>query len=57
MLGKDKRIREALTWLRRCGESATPAFIEKAAAWLAAAPIHALRTEGVGALRQGAAPC
>jgi len=54
MLAASGKIREALTWLRRCGETATSAFIDKACAWLGTAPMDALRIDGVRALREGA---
>jgi len=43
----------ALLWLARVGETATPAFMEKAATWLAASDDERLRTEGIAALRRG----
>ena len=54
LLGEAGRIDEALTWLARVGETATPAFVDKAAAWLAAAAVPRFSTEGVAALRSGA---
>ncbi len=57
MLAAAGRIDEAMHWLRRAGETATPAFIAKASAWLATAEIPAFRRRGVQALQQGAAPC
>lgn len=48
MLMLDGRSDEALSWLRRCGETANPPFREKAAAWLCAAP--AFGEDGVRAL-------
>ncbi|KQS01762.1 hypothetical protein ASG11_13040 [Sphingomonas sp. Leaf357] len=53
MLGDAGRIDEALTWLGRIGETATPAFVEKAAAWLTACGIARFATDGVAALRSG----
>ncbi len=55
MLVESGRIDEAIGWLRRVGETATPAFIDKAAAWLAGSPVPAFRRRGVQALR--AASC
>lgn len=51
MLGKAGRIEEAIGWLKRAGASATPAFVEKAAAWLAGSDVPAFRRRGVQALR------
>ncbi|MEG3125534.1 tetratricopeptide repeat protein [Sphingomonas sp. GB1N7] len=53
MLGEAGRIDDALIWLGRVGETATPAFVEKAATWLAASPISRFATDGVAALRGG----
>ena len=50
MLAEAGDIDHALHWLSRVGESATPAFMAKAAAWLAASDTDRLRTEGVTAL-------
>lgn len=44
LLASEGRIEEALAWLRRVPETATPAFLAKAAAWLKACPHDALRT-------------
>lgn len=55
MLATKGAIEEALSWLRRAGATATPAFVEKAAAWLATSDIPALRKRGVQALRTAAA--
>ena len=54
MLAAKGGIDEALNWLRRAGATATPAFVEKAAAWLATSDIPALRKRGVQALRTAA---
>jgi TPR repeat protein len=54
MLGAAGKIEEAIDWLKRAGETATPAFVDKASAWLAAADIAAFRVRGVQALRMGA---
>lgn len=43
----------ALQWLGRVGPTATPAFMDKAAAWLAASDNQRLRSEGVAALTAG----
>lgn len=51
MLGDAGRIGEALLWLARVPETATPAFREKAAAFLAASPIAAFREAAGGMLR------
>ncbi len=53
LLGEAGRIDEALAWLGRIGETATSAFIDKAAAWLAASVIPGFATRGVAALRSG----
>lgn len=53
MLGDAGRIDESLVWLGRVGETATPAFVEKAAAWLAASDVPGFATQGVAALRSG----
>jgi TPR repeat protein len=54
MLGAAGRADEAMDWLKRAGETATQAFVDKAAAWLATADIPAFRVRGVQALRAGA---
>ncbi len=54
MLGAAGRIEDAIGWLKRAGASATPAFVEKAAAWLAASDLPAFRTRGVQAIRAAA---
>jgi TPR repeat protein len=57
MLGAAGRIEDAIHWLRRAGETATPAFVAKASAWLATADLPAFRHRGVQALRRGASQC
>ncbi len=54
MLGAGGRHEEAIDWLKRAGASATPAFVEKAAGWLAASDVAAFRVRGVQAIRSGA---
>lgn len=54
MLGAAGRIEDAIGWLKRAGASATPAFVEKAAAWLAASELPAFRVRGVQAIRAAA---
>ena len=54
MLAAAGRIDEALDWLRRTGATATPAFIAKAADWLAKSDNPALRSRGPQALRADA---
>ncbi|WCM25745.1 sel1 repeat family protein [Sphingomonas sp. QA11] len=54
MLGAAGKTEEAIGWLKRAGETATPAFVEKASAWLATAELPAFRVRGVQALRMGA---
>lgn len=54
MLGAAGKAEEAIGWLRRAGETATPAFVDKAIAWLAASDVRAFRARGVQALRAGA---
>lgn len=51
MLADAGDIDAALHWLARISETATPAFVTKAAAWLAASGDDRLRTEGLAALR------
>ena len=53
MLADADDVDGALLWLARVGETATPAFMEKATAWLAASENERLRTEGIAALRRG----
>ena len=57
MLGAAGKIEEAVTWLKRAGAGATPAFIDKACAWLATAEVPAFRQRGLQALRMGAGRC
>ena len=54
MLGAAGRVEDAIGWLKRAGASATPAFVEKAAAWLAASELPAFRVRGVQAIRAAA---
>lgn len=54
MLGQAGRVEDAVGWLKRAGAGATPAFVEKAAAWLARSDIAAFRQRGVQALRSAA---
>lgn len=54
MLGAAGRIEDAIGWLRRAGATATPAFVDKAAAWLAASDVAAFRARGVQAIRAAA---
>jgi TPR repeat protein len=56
MLADAGDVDGALPWLTRVGETATPAFMDKAAAWLAAADDTRLRSEGVAALDAGRQP-
>lgn len=51
MLGKAGNFDEALRWLSRIGETATPAFMVKARAWLAASSIPGFADRGVAALQ------
>ncbi len=51
MLGAAGQIEDALGWLRRAGASATPAFVDKAVAWLASCDIPAFRARGGQAIR------
>ena len=57
MLGAAGRTEEAIGWLKRAGASATPAFVDKASAWLADADVSAFRKRGLQALRMGAGLC
>jgi TPR repeat protein len=57
MLAMAGRVDEAMTWLKRAGATATPAFVEKACRWLADADIPAFRVRGVQAMRVGATAC
>lgn len=55
MLVAAGRLDEALQWLNRAGAAGNAPFVAKAADWLARSPDPRLRTEGVAALRRGAA--
>jgi TPR repeat protein len=55
LLAEEGDIDLALVWLARVGESATPAFVEKAAAWLRGSSDSRLRDDGLAALRSGRA--
>jgi len=57
MLGEQGRAEEALTWIERAGATATPAFVQKAAAFLDASPVPAFRARGRAAIERGAARC
>jgi hypothetical protein len=57
MLGAKGRSEEALRWIERAGERATPAFLAKAAAFLDASPVPAFRVRGRTAIERGAARC
>ena len=57
MLGAAGRYDEAIVSLEKSGETATPAFIDKAVAFLAASDIPAFRKRGVQALLAGAGRC
>ena len=50
MLAEAGEIDSALHWLRRAGETATPAFVDKATAWLAGSKDERLRSDGVAAM-------
>lgn len=54
MLGAAGKIEDAIGWLKRAGATATPAFVEKAGAWLAASELPAFRVRGVQAIRAAA---
>lgn len=51
LLAARGEVDEALTWLARVRETATPTFLAKARDWLDAAPDPVLRSRGVDALR------
>jgi len=55
MLGAAGEIAAALRWLTRAGEWGNTPFVAKAEAWLAKSDVAAFRSEGVAALRLGAA--
>lgn len=57
MLGDNGRTEEALRWIERAGETATPAFVAKVAAFLDASPVPAFRARGRAAIERGAARC
>ncbi|WP_375397193.1 tetratricopeptide repeat protein [uncultured Sphingomonas sp.] len=57
MLADHGRAEEALGWIERAGESATPAFVAKAAAFLDASPVPAFRSRGRTAIERGADRC
>ena len=57
MLGDKGRTEEALRWIERAGEHATPAFVAKAASFLDASPVPAFRARGRAAIERGAARC
>jgi len=57
MLGAKGRGEEALRWIERAGEQATPAFVAKAAAFLDASPLPAFRARGRAAIERGARRC
>jgi TPR repeat protein len=57
MLGDKGHTEEALRWIERAGERATPAFVIKAAAFLDASQIPAFRARGRSAIERGAARC
>ena len=57
MLGAANKIDAAIGWLTKSGETATPAFMEKACAWLASSDAPVFRQRGVQAMRAGAASC
>lgn len=56
MLAEAGDVDGALLWIGRCGAAATPAFRDKALAWLAQVPDPRLRTEGAATLREGTRP-
>jgi len=57
MLGDKGRTEDALKWIERAGETATPAFVAKAGDFLDASPVPALRARGRAAIERGAARC
>ena len=57
MLADKGRTEDALKWIERAGEHATPAFTAKAAAFLDASPVPAFRARGRAAIERGAARC
>ncbi|WP_404337003.1 tetratricopeptide repeat protein [Sphingomonas sp. MMS12-HWE2-04] len=56
MLAEAGDVDAALAWIGQCGAAATPAFRDKALAWLAQVPDPRLRSAGTAALRTGAKP-
>jgi len=57
MLGERGRTEEALMWIARAGETATPAFVAKVAAFLDESSVPAFRARGRAAIERGAARC
>lgn len=57
MLADKGRSEDALKWIERAGEHATPAFATKAAAFLDASPVPAFRARGRAAIERGRARC
>jgi TPR repeat protein len=57
MLADKGRSEEALKWIERAGEHATPAFAAKAAAFLDASSVAAFRARGRAAIERGRARC
>jgi hypothetical protein len=57
MLGAKGMTEEALQWIERAGATATPAFVEKAAAFLDTSAVPAFRARGRAAIERGAARC
>lgn len=55
LLGARGETAQALHWFAQVRHTATPAFLQKAEAWLRAAPLELLREQGVAALL-GTAP-
>ncbi|MEO5867668.1 MAG: tetratricopeptide repeat protein [Sphingomonas sp.] len=54
MLGRAGRVEEAIAWLECAGATATPAFVDKACAWLSRGEVAAFRRRGVQAMLIGA---
>ena len=54
MLGAAGKIEDAMIWLKRAGETGTPAFVDKAGVWLESSDLSAFRVRGLQALRAGA---
>ena len=57
MLGDKGSTEDALKWIERAGERATPAFVAKVADFLDASPVAAFRARGRAAIERGAAKC